>query len=186
MKEPSTPPKDWSFVMKEIRMISLAIFFLLVACSPKTSLYQKPGVNIYSKSIGLVEINGYESQTAEGKIAEQFLLKGIKIVERSRIITILREQGLQYSGAVDISTAVKIGKIIGVDAVFIGNLSQPTVSNTANLKDNTWSSYTITFTGRIIDVETGEILLSGSASGKRGYPNYAMLDAIDKFFKEVL
>jgi hypothetical protein len=137
-------------------------------------------------SIGIVEIRGYESATAESKITEQFLMKGIRILERSRIYSILKEQGFQQTGAVDFSTAVEIGKIVGVNAVFIGSVSRPTISNTANLKDNTWSSYTVTFTGRLISVKTGDILLSGSASGKRGYPNYAMLDAIDKFFEKIL
>ncbi len=174
--------------MKKL-IVYLFLTFILIqffGCSPKATLYLKPGANIHNMSIGIVEINGYESATAESKITEQFLLKGIRVLERSRIYSILKEQGFQQTGAVDFSTAVEIGKIVGVNAVFIGSVSRPTISNTANLKDNTWSSYTVTFTGRLISVKTGDILLSGSASGKRGYPNYAMLDAIDKFFKNIL
>lgn len=161
------------------------IFVQFMGCSPKPTLYVKPDANIQRMSIGIVEISGYESVTAESKVTEQFLIKGFKILERSRIYSILKEQGFQQTGAIDFSTAVEIGKIVGVNAVFIGSVSLPTVSNTANLKDNTWSTYAVTFTGRLISVKTGEILLSGSASGKRGYPNYAMLDAIDKFFEKI-
>ena len=166
----------------------IIICIMILSCSPPPSIYRREGFTnnlIRRISIGIVEITGYESNTAENKISEQFLIRGVKIVERAKINKILQEHSFQQTGYIDNSTAVEIGNIIGVPAIFIGNVSSPSETNTANLRDNTWSSFSVTFTGRIISVKTGEILLSGSASGKRGHPNYAMLDAIDKFFHEV-
>jgi len=171
-------------------LIKIVFIFLLInfSCTPQPSIYRRKGFTnslIRRISIGIVEINGYESNTAENKISEQFLLRGIKIVERSKIQKILQEHGFQQAGFVDQQTAVEIGKIIGVPTIFIGSVSSPSMSNVANLRDNTWNSFTVTFTGRIISVKTGEIFLSGSASSKRGFPNYAMLDSIEKFFREI-
>ena len=182
-----------SFVIGRSRIgifirFALATIFLTICCSPPPSIYRRVGFTneiIKKISIGIVEITGYESNAAESKVSEQFLTTGVKIIERARIGKILQEHGFQQTGYIDNSTAVEIGNIIGVPAIFIGNVSSPSETNVANLRDNTWNSYSVTFTGRIICVKTGEILLSGSASGKRGHPNYAMLDAINLFFGKI-
>ncbi|ABA23250.1 Curli production assembly/transport component CsgG [Trichormus variabilis ATCC 29413] len=46
------------------------------------------------------------------------------VVERSQLEAILREQDLGDSGRVDASTAAKIGRILGVEAVVIGSVTQ--------------------------------------------------------------
>ena len=46
------------------------------------------------------------------------------VVERSEIETILAEQNLGASGRVDASTAAEIGRILGVNAVIIGSVTQ--------------------------------------------------------------
>ncbi|MEO1520748.1 MAG: CsgG/HfaB family protein [Cyanobacteria bacterium J06633_2] len=46
------------------------------------------------------------------------------VVERSQIEAILREQNLGASGRVDASTAAQIGRILGVEAVVIGSITQ--------------------------------------------------------------
>lgn len=46
------------------------------------------------------------------------------VVERSRVEQILKEQDFGESGRVDASTAAQIGRILGVDAVVIGTITQ--------------------------------------------------------------
>jgi curli biogenesis system outer membrane secretion channel CsgG len=46
------------------------------------------------------------------------------VVERSQLDAILREQNLGASGRVDASTAAQIGRILGVDAIVIGSVTQ--------------------------------------------------------------
>ncbi|MBW4506459.1 MAG: CsgG/HfaB family protein [Scytonematopsis contorta HA4267-MV1] len=46
------------------------------------------------------------------------------VIERSKLDAILREQNLGASGRVDASTAAQIGRILGVDAVIIGSVTQ--------------------------------------------------------------
>ncbi|QLE55094.1 CsgG/HfaB family protein [Nostoc sp. TCL26-01] len=46
------------------------------------------------------------------------------VIERSQIDAILREQNLGNSGRVDASTAAQIGRILGVEAVIIGSVTQ--------------------------------------------------------------
>ena len=94
-------------------------------------------------------------------------MRGFEIVERSRMSNILREQRLATSGVIDEATAAEIGKVAGVDAVFIGEIAhEPTSSRSREgygsegrthvcVKNSTRSQ----FNGRIIDVDTGEILV---------------------------
>jgi curli biogenesis system outer membrane secretion channel CsgG len=48
--------------------------------------------------------------------------KGYLVVERSRVDQVLKEQSLGLTGAIDESTAGKIGKILGVQALIIGTV----------------------------------------------------------------
>ena len=86
-------------------------------------------------------------------------LSNINLVERGQIKNVLGEQKLQMTGVVDSSSAVEIGKILGADAVLIGNVFDYL----------SWSSLaipgsTVSYSMRIIDVETGKVLTSGSTS----------------------
>jgi TolB-like protein len=69
-----------------------------------------------------------------------------KVVERSRIDRLLKEQQFVQSGVVDADSAAKIGKILSVDVVIIGTIR---VTNTG-----------IEFIARMIQSESGIILSS--------------------------
>ncbi len=49
-----------------------------------------------------------------------------EIMDRANIETILNEQAFQLSGIVDDETAVRIGKLVGVDAIWTGNVEEKT------------------------------------------------------------
>ena len=49
-----------------------------------------------------------------------------EIIDRANIETILKEQAFQLSGIVDEETAVKIGKMVGVDAIWTGSVKEET------------------------------------------------------------
>ncbi|MGQ9866412.1 MAG: CsgG/HfaB family protein [Pseudanabaenaceae cyanobacterium] len=52
-----------------------------------------------------------------------------RLIERSRIEAVMREQNLGASGRLDAATAAEIGKILGVDAVVIGSVTRLDVQN---------------------------------------------------------
>jgi TolB-like protein len=68
------------------------------------------------------------------------------ILERARINEILKEQGFQQSGCTDSKCAVEIGQLIGVKKIVIG-----TINSMGKI---------ISIDLRIVDVKTGEILIS--------------------------
>ena len=68
-----------------------------------------------------------------------------RVMERSQMATVLKEQGFQNSGACnDASCLVEIGQLLGVDKMISGSIGQ--------IEDN---FYTITL--RIINISTGEV-----------------------------
>jgi len=46
-----------------------------------------------------------------------------QVIERSQLQKILYEQNLGSQGRIDASTAARIGKVLGVDALILGNVS---------------------------------------------------------------
>jgi curli biogenesis system outer membrane secretion channel CsgG len=88
-----------------------------------------------------------------------------RVFERSKLDAILQEQDFQhFSGLVDQTTAVKLGKMIGVDAILTGSITNISFKkgggiSIAGVKIR--KSYVkVVMTIRIIDVTTGEILYS--------------------------
>lgn len=90
---------------------------------------QKAGIGIY---------------LAEGMITELFRIGTSEIVERSRLGDVFDELRRNESGAFDPSTAKKVGKLVGADAVVLGSVAK-------------FQEYTAV-NCRLIDTESGAIL----------------------------
>lgn len=158
-------------------LLALFAFFLVSATHPAWTVKEMAG-----KKVAIVKVSGYEPDITEGAIMSYLLEAGVEVFDRMSINKVLDEQKFQISGLVDESTAVEVGKITGVQYVLVASTSSPVQTNKANWKDNTWISYSISFTCKLIEVETGRVVMVGSSSANRGFPNKAVEDAVKKFF----
>ena len=70
--------------------------------------------------------------------------KGITMVEREKLEEVLREQKTGTSGVIDLSTAAQMGKLLGVEAVVVGSISD--LGNS------------LAIIGRLVDAEKGVAL----------------------------
>ncbi|MGC4020494.1 MAG: FlgO family outer membrane protein [Cyclobacteriaceae bacterium] len=86
----------------------------------------------------------YLTETVSGKLSEK--PRKFKVFERQRLDAIFKENELMLSGMMKTSEAIKIGQLISVDALFSGTYTK--------LK-----TY-IEISGRLIDVSSGEIMIS--------------------------
>ena len=77
-----------------------------------------------------------------------------KVIDRRNIETIMREHKLQFSGNIDESTAVKLGKLVGLDNIVLGSIALFGSSYMTSVK--------------MIDVETGQILSESIQNNKNG------------------
>ena len=88
-----------------------------------------------------------------------------RVFERIKLDAILEEQDFQaYSGRVDPSTAVKIGKMLGVDLIVTGSATSIVYQKSGGINlgpvSLKKSSASVTMTVRAINVTTGEIIFS--------------------------
>lgn len=97
------------------------------------------------------------------------------VIERSKIDKILQEQNLGQSGRVDPSTAAQIGRLLGVDAVLIGTITQFNLENHESggsigflgIGGNKNKQKAIVqLTARLVSTTTGEILAVAQGEGK--------------------
>ncbi|MFH1369525.1 MAG: CsgG/HfaB family protein [Elusimicrobiota bacterium] len=153
--------------------------FLAVACAisiviPTVSAADKPAEDKRLK----VAIVDFQNQT--GDASNDALAKGIsdsminelqktgafRLIERKRLESVLSELKLNMSGLVDSNTAKQVGNQLGVDALLFGNLSSVKYSTGKSTIFLMWTETQkteVTMDGRLVNVETGEIIKSAKA-----------------------
>lgn len=153
-----------------------AIIFLLVSvagCSSTTSIPQDRkylvAVMAFENSTGDAEQDVYLSQLQE-KMIDGLLASGrVRLIERNRISEVLKEKELQQSGVLSTSDAMKIGQLLGAEAVCTGSLNRLSSDfdvNQAMMARNEKLTVTVELTSRIIHAGTGEILSSATVTEK--------------------
>jgi len=102
--------------MKRILILLILLFSFVEAQAQETRIAVLPFRNLMHKE----DFNWLSEGIASTITAKLGSIKGLALVERSQLQLALKELGLQYAGVVDDSTAVKAGKILGVQIVVIG------------------------------------------------------------------
>jgi curli biogenesis system outer membrane secretion channel CsgG len=95
--------------------------------------------------------------------------KKYKVYERDRLNALMKEQKLQMSGAVDMSTAVQIGKLVGAKYILTGAVTEFGMA-TSGAHGGGWfdvgkKHYRATVDVRAVNVQTGEIVFADTGSG---------------------
>ena len=158
---------------------------ILTGCAPSTTVKKTQAVTIEKpkdvfvgpkKKISVVE---FENKTAYGQrrlgtAASDVLLTELGksekfiLVERAKLDKIMEEQKLQTTGMIDVNTVSQMGKILGLDAVVVGSISQFGVKTGGSDYLLTQSKQQVaecTVDIRVIEVETGKILYIDSGKG---------------------
>lgn len=90
-----------------------------------------------------------------------------RLLERSKLKTVIDEQDLQTTSLVDDQTAIRVGKILGVDGVVLGSVSEYEMDKTTAyiyVVPVVSREYRVGATLRIIDVRNSEVIYAHSAS----------------------
>jgi hypothetical protein len=128
---------------------------------PALAVLAGPAIHAEPLRVGLVEFverNDIGLQNARQIIPEMLVahlkrLGAYQLNERIILKSVMEEQALGLTGAVDASTAARVGKILGMQAIITG-----TSMKVGRL---------VVVSGRVIDVETSEILASGTIKFRR-------------------
>lgn len=172
---------------KKIFLVGAAAV-LMAACHPSTSVKQQQATSVNKteevgskytgpkRRIGVVE---FENKSAYGQgrlggaasdILVTELVKSGKfiVVERDRMNKILDEQKLQSQGMTDPQTAAKVGQILGLEAIVVGSVSQFGVKKEGSdylLTQSKRQVADVTVDIRLIDVQSGQVILADSGKG---------------------
>ncbi|MHB0996232.1 MAG: CsgG/HfaB family protein [Elusimicrobiales bacterium] len=166
----------------------LAAVLLLAACAPSKSVRTQQTLSVSEtekvesavtgpkRRIGVVE---FENKSAYGQgrlggaasdILVTELVKSGKfiVVERDRLNKIMEEQKFQSQGMIDAQTAVKIGQVLGLEAIVVGSVSQFGVKKEGSdylLAQSKQQVAEVSVDLRLIDVQSGQVILADSGKG---------------------
>ena len=162
-----------------------AVFLTIVLCS--TGLYaQKKRVAVMDFDFSTIQ-KWWESNWDVGKgigdlIVDELVNNGtFSVIERKQLDTILAEQDFSNSNRANPGSAAEIGKLLGVDAIIIGSVTQFGVEKkgfglgaiAGKLRrfggggiGTKKGKAEVKLTARIVDINTAEILASERGNGK--------------------
>jgi curli biogenesis system outer membrane secretion channel CsgG len=118
-------------------MFSKRICIVLLACALSSGCASGLKTSVskayYEKPYERVAVMEFKNSTMEQDIskavtelfvADLLATQRYMVMERTALDKVLMEQGLSQSGAIDPSTATRIGRLAGVDAVFLGSVNE--------------------------------------------------------------
>ena len=171
-------------------LVGLVVAFLFVLGCAGTSTDTKedegatprtlPAYNYSGKKIVVVvmdfetKVPGQGWQVGQG--ASDMLItalvksKKYDVYERNKLNAIMREQKLQMSGAVDTSTAVQMGKLVGAKYIITGAVTEYGMAR-SGAHGGGWfdvgkKRYRATVDVRAVNVQTGRIAFADTGSGE--------------------
>ncbi|MGB2578318.1 hypothetical protein AAIR98_000237 [Elusimicrobium simillimum] len=110
--------------MRNIFILSLVSVLLLAACGTKTVI--SPSYNFNNvKRIGIMAFDSpwQAFQGTENTFAKYLLESGFIVVERAKIEQVLEEHNLSITGYLSPETTKMLGKILGVDLLLMGEIT---------------------------------------------------------------
>jgi hypothetical protein len=170
--------------------ISILGLLLLGGCVTADLSVKKDFKRSDVKRIGVIDFTTPRTARADtyGQLAAdtfsaELLRVGFSVIERSQIKKIVDELHLGQSGVVDAASAKEVGRVAGVDAMVMGTITPALVEGRITMpqasprrarrtnggpviiEEPHLDMTNVTVSGKMISVETGEILWVGSASG---------------------
>ncbi len=182
--------------MKTIKLIlALPVLGLLAACVSPARVAVNPRADFSAiKRVAVMSFNGPKGDMAADMLTQSLIAHGADVVERQRLDAVLKEQSLSSSSSFDPATAKQLGKLLGVDAIFVGTVGESTpqasylISESNNPRVTTVqqvagtsvrsagsvlgmpnsqilsTTANVSLVSRMVDVQTGSIMWAASMS----------------------
>jgi len=172
-------------------LLTILIFSLLLlffGCAPPTAIRKEYDFTKINR-IGVLEFTGYGGEINSGnavsdEFVRQLIFRGLDVIERERLESLLREQHLATAKLLDPETVKELGRLSGVDALITGTVTRyiPERKDTIYFQDEYGQVKSEVFligaevgvNARMIDVETGLIVWASSYT----YESFDMEGAI--------
>ena len=111
--------------------------------------------------VAVATFGGASGDVAADLLTQDLLQHGADVVERQRLDAVLQEQNLASQNILDPATMKKIGKILGVDAIFVGTVATnvPSQSYLVTSSRHGYNANSVT------PVNSTDLISEGSAIG---------------------
>lgn len=153
---------------KALNPLLLVLPLLLSACvTPNVAVNPRADFTAV-KRVAVLSFGGQKGDLAADLMTQSLLARGADVVERQRLDAVMREQSLTASTAFDPATAKQLGRLLGVDAIFVGTVgeSTPQTSYLVSASDNPRQT-------NVTQVAGGSLYSGGSVPG---LPNSQMIN----------
>ncbi len=160
-----------------ITLLLCLTLFVILGCSAKINI--KPNSDLtHIRRVAVLPF-GPNGTVSDMFTTELIGIGKFDVIERGQLDKVLDEYKLSLSGILDEKTRKKLGKLLGVDAFFMG--SAQIYKFYSEFHGGT--RYQTSINIRLIDIETGTILLSCSDSGHQYRSIKSIVKKINKAFK---
>ena len=197
------------------KQILLPALFILAACAtPKVAVNRRADFSGI-KRVAVLSFNGPKGDLAADLMTQSLLEQGADVIERQRMDAVMKEQSLTASSSFDPSTAKQLGKLLGVDALFVGTVSEstpqssyivnrsesPLITTITQVSGGTVYSEgpvmgmpnsqllsttaNVSLLSRMVDVQTGSIMWSASMNYEGFDVPSAMTSITDAFIRSL-
>jgi curli biogenesis system outer membrane secretion channel CsgG len=191
----------------------LPILMLAGCATPKVAVNPRADFSGI-KRVAVLSFSGPKGELAADVMTQSLLEHGADVVERQRLDSVMKEQSLSASSAFDPATAKQLGRLLGVEALFVGTVAESTpqstyiVSQSANPQSNVTqvanssvysegtvmgmpsaqllsTTANVSLLSRMVDVETGSIMWSASMAYEGFDITSAMSGITDAFIRSL-
>lgn len=164
---------------RRLALVALATAFTLTLTGPVFAQKNRPQIAVLDFDYGTLD-RWWGSYDIGKGIADQLVDAlvndgSFRVIERKKLETILGEQDFAASGRADPSAATmaKIGKVLGVKYILVGSITKfSTEKKGSGIRvkgiglGGGKAKSEVKLTGRIIDMSTGEIMISAKGAGE--------------------
>jgi hypothetical protein len=179
--------------MKKTWIFVLILVFVSGCITPQVAVNEHADFSQIHR-VAVATFGGPGGDVAADLLTQDLLAHGADVVERQRLDAVLREQNLASDNVLTPDSVKKIGQILGVDAIFVGTVSENVESQSYLVTSHrhgygsnvtpvgsgslypegpalgvpdsqvVTSAAQASLIARMVDVETGSILWSGRMS----------------------
>ncbi len=197
------------------KQLLLPALLLLSACAtPKVAVNPRSDFSGI-KRVAVLSFKGPKGDLAADLMTQSLLEQGADVVERQHLDSVMREQSLSASSSFDPATAKQLGRLLGVDALFVGTVAESTPQSSYIVNQSENPHYTtitqvgggtvysegtvmgmpnsqllsttanVSLLSRMVDVQTGSIMWSASMNYEGFDIPSAMTSITDAFIRSL-
>jgi curli biogenesis system outer membrane secretion channel CsgG len=183
--------------MRKVEGALIGIFLIICGCVPasiqQTTIVTPFGGVIIPSAVQRIAVtefvDGRQDKSSfpnpapelQEKIINGLVMKNVSVIERQHLNRIIAEQALGQTGMLDEQTAIRVGGILGVDAIIVGQVVDYGKIITPVAK--------LDLICRLIDVKSGKILFALQVNARKknlSYPFELHREVIDESVAQVL